>query len=635
MTNAREIVAMMRSPVDLSDLKVYAESYQRIQKDAVDFVKGLKQSIEQSRALNALVQTAQNVQLAARESARGFRVPVGGRAVLGEPRPVASPPPSFGVEKQIGVWAGAVKTAVGKSLGLDTVKDILLAGDEFNQVQARLSIVANGGQEKQLIDERLRTDSQQARQPFSSSADFFLNIHSVMQNQGKTTQDSLDLVEAANLSLTASAADPQKASVFLTQFAQDLVQGRLSGEGFQNMLVNNQRMLMHLIKGLNEINPSLGVSSQNLFELTQQGLITSDLMGTALVSQLTIMRQEVAKLPVSLSSSLTQFSDKLARVSGELQQQTGIVTALNAALKMLGDHLGQIVHLLWLVGMAYGLRKLELGMVGLLGNSQSLTQSLRALVGVAGAFARELWVAVRPFLRWMIIVEAISLVVQDVMAWFQGGDSILGSIIGRSEQWQAEIDAVSGALMWVKDLLGGGADTLDDWLDKWGGIATVVVGLVMLIGGIPALIVTLVALLLSYREEIVTFAKEFWDTFVLAAEQTWVEIKATFTRMFDWFEEQFAKVGDFFSSLVPEIPSLPSMDSVKNFLGFEAPAPAASKQAGGQYSDNRTMTVNVTTQDNPAAISAAVGKGMAQAPSLATPRTGSLGFGVPNAEAAP
>src|SRR5690606_26810773 len=104
---------------------------------------------------------------------------------------------------------------------------------------------------------------------------------------------------------------------------------------------------------------------------------------------------------------------------------------------------------------------------------------LRGLVGVAGVLAKELWVAVRPFLRWMIIVEAISLVIQDVISWFQGGDSVLGSIIGRSEQWQGEIEAVRGALVWVKDLLGGGAETVDSWIEKWGAVLTVVTGLVL------------------------------------------------------------------------------------------------------------------------------------------------------------
>lgn len=612
MTNVREIVANMRSLVDLSDLKAYAQWYQRLQRDAVDFAKLARQSIEQSRALNALERGAKNAHLAVGNVVRGFRGPgVGARSL--DPSQAGKPTgPGVAGGTVSGSWAGVIKQTIVKNVGLDTVKDVLLAGDQFNQVQAQLAMSSQGEQEHLFIDQRLVADSVQARQPFAQSADLFLRIHPLMQSQGKGARDSLNMVAATGLSLTASGSDPQQTSAFMAQFVKDLAQGKLSGEGFQNMLANNRRMLTYLLEGLNKTNPALGVTRQNLFELAEQGLITSDMMVSALGSQLNTMRGDVEKLPASLANSLTEFSDKLARVSGVLQQQTGVIDLLSFTLKVLGEHLEQIVHLLLLVGAAQGLRKLEAGMGALLGKGQSVTQMLRGLVGVAGVLAKELWVAVRPFLRWMIIVEAISLVIQDVISWFQGGDSVLGSIIGRSEQWQGEIEAVRGALVWVKDLLGGGAETVDSWIEKWGAVLTVVTGLVLLIGGIPALIVTLVVLILSYRDEIVSFAKDFWDTFVLAAEQTWVEIKATFTRMFNWFEEQFANVGAFFSSMVPELPSWATLDGVKSVLGFETATPVSSTGAAGQYTDNRTMTVTVQTKDQADKIVDTVGQAVQQ-----------------------
>lgn len=210
MTNVREIVAKMRSQVDLSDLKAYVQWYQRLQKDAVDFVKLARQSIEQSRALNALERGAKSAQLAVGNVVRGFRGPgVGARSLdpsqagktigSGAARGVAS-----------GSWAGAIKQTIAKNVGLDTVKDVLLAGDQFNLVQAQLAMSSQGEQEHQFIDQRLAADSGQARQPFAQSADLFLRIHPLMQSQGKGAQDSLDMVAATGLSLTASGSDPNK-----------------------------------------------------------------------------------------------------------------------------------------------------------------------------------------------------------------------------------------------------------------------------------------------------------------------------------------------------------------------------------------------------------------------------------------
>ncbi|WP_341666902.1 tape measure protein [Alcaligenes sp. SDU_A2] len=518
--------------------------------------------------------------------------------------------------------AGAVRGVVREFVGFDTLKSFVMAGDQFGRTQARLKGATGSQEEFAAVDQELSASSRQSHQPFEASVDLFVRTDQAMKALGKSTRDTLDVVSATNLSLAASGADASQAAQFIEQFAQDMNKGALSGQGFQSMLSTNQRMLSYLLAGLNQTSPALGATRENFQQLVNEGKITTEAMIPALRSQLSGMSKDVQAMPKSLQGAMTDFQDQVGRTSWEMLKQHGVIKFLTTVLRFLGDNLREILDLLLLMGASWAMNRL-------VGSAVSLGAVLRGLSGLTSVLARQFWVMLAPFLRWMIVLEAISLIFSDVQAWLSGGDSLLGSIIGQSSEWEGKIQAVRDALEWVRNLFGFSSEQLDQWLSKFSMIGTVVLGLVMVIGWIPTLIVAVVALLFAHWGKITEVVTGLWDSFTNAADQAWQAIQAVFKNLFDWFEQQFAKVGDFFTGMVKKIPGV---DTLMSTFGFSTPAPGVSAEAS--YTDGRMTTINIHTKDSdPGRIALAAQHGVQQGYGSAAPFAS--GMGMPNVEAAP
>ena len=84
--------------------------------------------------------------------------------------------------------------------------------------------------------------------------------------------------------------------------------------------------------------------------------------------------------------------------------------------------------------------------------------------------------ALWPFLRMYAIIESIRLIGDDVLTWLRGGRSVLGGIIGRSEEWKTQVDWVKGVLESVKNLIGDASMSTAEFAKKWGTVGVLVLG---------------------------------------------------------------------------------------------------------------------------------------------------------------
>src|SRR5690606_8413903 len=113
---------------------------------------------------------------------------------------------------------------------------------------------------------------------------------------------------------------------------------------------------------------------------------------------------------------------------------------------------------------------------------------------LAGAFRKSLW----PLLRMMAIFETIRLIGGDVYGWFQGYDSVLGDIIGDSSKWQGQIGWIRDKLEAIKNLLGGGGQSLGEWITKFGIVGVLATGLLSILWRIGKPIVRIGGFLLRW-----------------------------------------------------------------------------------------------------------------------------------------
>nr|DAP54408.1 MAG TPA: tail tape measure [Caudoviricetes sp.] len=256
-----------------------------------------------------------------------------------------------------------------------------------------------------------------------------------------------------------------------------------------------------------------------------------------------------------LTSNLADNWQSLKREIGK----AGLFDGAKRALKGLVDYLGQlsaddlkafaralteIGKAAAFLGAAYGVYRLNNALLGAIGSAGSLKTLLQGI----GMSAKA---SLLPFLKIAAVLYGIYLIVDDIMVWLDGGQSVLGELIGSSAKWQMQIDWVKEKLGWVweklgeiKDALGGAGQTTGKWLMKIAALVSVgmvVFKVLMLLFGatkVVALGIRLITVAMAANPILLAIMAVIaaiwllynnWDTVVayLLAAWDWVKAKAS------------------------------------------------------------------------------------------------------------
>lgn len=353
----------------------------------------------------------------------------------------------------LGKWLGAAAVGAG-------VKSIIDTSAEFERYETVLGTIEGS--------------SEKARAAMDWVADF-----------AKRTPYELSEVTEAFVKLKAYGLDPMKDGLMQTLGDTAAAMGK--------PVMQMVEAIADAVTGENERLKEFGVKAskkggQIAYSFTdsegkQQTLQASaDNRAEIQATLQTIFNQKYKGAMDKLSNTWEGLTSNLADNWQSLKREigkAGLFDGAKRALKGLVDYLGQlsaddlkafaralteIGKAAAFLGAAYGVYRLNNALLGAIGSAGSLKTSLL------------------PFLKIAAVLYGIYLIVDDIMVWLNGGQSVLGELIGSSAKWQTQIDWVKEKLGWVweklgaiKDALGGAGQTTGKWLMKI--VALVAVGM--------------------------------------------------------------------------------------------------------------------------------------------------------------
>lgn len=330
---------------------------------------------------------------------------------------------------------------------------------------------------------------------------------------------------------------------------------------------------------------------------------------------------------------------------------TTVLKALESGVSVVRDNIQAFTILGGVIGSAIGASVIGKIAKGIGGISQSLTvlvassgtvfpkllQSLRATGAAVKGFGLALKSALLPLTAIAAGVAAVVLVLDDLMTFGRGGDSLFGDLLSNLGMTADEIQGVRDSIKTVIETLKEAWQAVKPFLS---GVITVAVkGFALLLVPILSVLAAIVAAVSKAIERIKGFFGILSDGFDA--------LKRFTASLGDWFSAAFdgaiSSVRDFFSSwfdifieaVINPIKGAFSgvFGGIKAFFGIggedrETPSrqvqDVAEKRAqystSNQVTTNATMNVtnNISTRDNPQAIGAAVGASMAPVPARMT-----------------
>ncbi|MEM7706621.1 MAG: tape measure protein [Pseudomonadota bacterium] len=249
--------------------------------------------------------------------------------------------------------------------------------DQYDDLQARLSIVTETQQEFLLAQQETFRIAQDTSQGLRNTIDLYGRLEISLDDLGTSQTRILRLTETINQAFAVSGASAQETSAAIIQLAQGLAAGALRGDEFRSVSEQGTRVLKALRDGL-------GVTQGELREMANAGELTAEVVLGALESQAVAIEREFQNLPLTARRAFTQLRNSFTQLIGEGNQVIPVVRFLAESLQFVALNLDTLATGILLFA---GVRALAPLVAGLIAAVQTVRNFGLAMLGIEAAIA--------------------------------------------------------------------------------------------------------------------------------------------------------------------------------------------------------------------------------------------------------
>ena len=219
--------------------------------------------------------------------------------------------------------------------GLSIARSLIEISDQYQLLSARLRLVTSSQEEFLHLQEELYRVAQETRSSYATTVEVYTRIARALQYQGVEQSKVLKIVQALNYAILASGLNAQEAQAGLIQLSQAFASGRLQGEEFRSVMEN-------LPPVAQAIADYLGVDIGKLYELREQGKLTSDVLTNALIASLDRFKQQAQSLPMTVGQAWQELENSWQRLTGTVSQSGHVFDHIKATFLALAKTMDQI-----------------------------------------------------------------------------------------------------------------------------------------------------------------------------------------------------------------------------------------------------------------------------------------------------
>lgn len=222
----------------------------------------------------------------------------------------------------------AMTTAFALYAGFNFAKSIISSADAWQLMQARLTTATGSLNNARVAQQQIFEVSQKLRQPLEATTQLYTRLAPVMARMGKTSTDTIKVVEGAGMAMKISGTTAGEAASAMLQLSQSFNAGRLNGQEFNSIAEAAPKLL-------EAIAVKMKVTRAELKELGSQNKITGQIMADAIRDAAPVWEEQFKKLPITAADAFTRVENAWKKAMGELGEDTGVNRDLAKSIMML------------------------------------------------------------------------------------------------------------------------------------------------------------------------------------------------------------------------------------------------------------------------------------------------------------
>lgn len=232
--------------------------------------------------------------------------------------------------------AGIMLTRLaGIAAGALSIRQVVQYADTWTDLTSRVDL-ATGSQEKGAqVMERLADMARRTYSSLESTTESYLSNSTALRELGLSTAESLDFTEALNNAMVVSGAKAERAASVQNALAKAMALGKLSGDNLNTVIQSGGRVAELLAE-------ELDTTVSGLRQMGTQGAITGDVIRTALVGNLELLRDEADSMPATIGDAFTLIGNAALQLVGDFDKLLGASSMVADALILVADNLDHI-----------------------------------------------------------------------------------------------------------------------------------------------------------------------------------------------------------------------------------------------------------------------------------------------------
>lgn len=227
-----------------------------------------------------------------------------------------------------------LKTAIAGVVSSLSIKKFVSISDEYTNLDNRIKLLTNT--EKELIDVRKKilSISNNTRTLMKDSIPLYYTLTTSTEKLGLAEAKRLELLQTINKFNKIGGTSEQSISAAITQLNQGLSSGVLRGEELNSILEQTPRLAKAIADGLSDIS-GVSVGIGDLKKLGEAGVLTTDKITRAILSQTQKANSEFKKLSTTVGQAGTVMSNSIMETIGFMNKELGITDEISRRITSL------------------------------------------------------------------------------------------------------------------------------------------------------------------------------------------------------------------------------------------------------------------------------------------------------------
>ncbi|MEZ5747599.1 MAG: tape measure protein [Paracoccaceae bacterium] len=281
------------------------------------------------------------------------------------------------IEQQADITGAVVRRVMGILGAAISMRQLVAYADQWTDLRSRVDLATGSQEAGAAVMERLAAMARRTYSSLGQTTESWLANATALRELGLTTSESLDFTEALNNAMVVSGARAERAASVQTALSRAMALGTLSGDNLNTVIQNGGRLAELLAA-------ELGTTVSGLRRLGQEGGITGEVIRTALIGNLELLREEADSMPATIGDAFTLIGNAALQLVGTWDQMVGASSTVAAALIGLADNMERLAA----IGIAFAGFMAARWVAGLIAAQVATISLAGALTLLRGAIIR-------------------------------------------------------------------------------------------------------------------------------------------------------------------------------------------------------------------------------------------------------